>query len=226
MSIRDPATPPRWSGEVRSWVSLLLFVHLFALFVAVTAYTRPSSMQQRLHELFEPYLRNLHLTPTPSSYPFARFYLTLALPGDVDFSCEVETKSKNGNVETTSIPQQGLQPLVRYRRYQALANSAGALAADEGSENSSGILPRAIAGSILGQRQATQGIVKLRAHYLPELETMGNVEAGRMAVLENYRTMYEAQVFLSGGGVELLKKSTTLETAPVEKLQGAGRSQP
>ena len=41
-------------------------------------------------------------------------------------------------------------------------------------------------------------------------------EAKRKAALENYRTIYEAQVFAGPAGVELLKKSTTLEVAPVQ----------
>jgi hypothetical protein len=79
---------------------------------------------------------------------------------------------------------------------------------------------------VLGEHGSSQGVVKLRAHYLPELEAMGNVEAGRREALENYRTVYEAQVFVSGSSVELLKKSTTLETAPVEKSDGSPRPKP
>lgn len=211
-----PATP--WSAEVRSFVSLLLFAHLFALVVAVTTYTRPSQLQQKLHDLFAPYLRNLHLTAYPVSYPFARYYLTHAMPTDVDFSCDVEFKTKQGAAETVSIPRSDLRPLVRLRRYQALANAAGTLADAEANEDYSAILPRAIAGSILKRHDAAQGTLRLRAHYIPQIEIMDDVAAGRRS--PPVSGTYEAQVFISGPTVELLKKSTTLEVAPVENRSG------
>jgi hypothetical protein len=220
----DPDEPElAWSPELRTWVSLLLFAHLFALVVAVTTYARPSGLQEQLHALFDPYLRNLHMTAypvshpdSPVSYPFARYHLTHATPNDVDFAVEVEIPGPDGTIEKIVIPPPAAQPLVRRRRYQALANAAGALATGETNDEYTSILPRAIAGSILKQRGATQGTVRCRAHFLPEIEAMGEVDSGRRAALENYRDIYTAQVFVSAAGVELLKKSTTLEVAPVE----------
>ena len=206
-----------WSPETRSWVSLLLFVHLFAVLVAVTSYSRPSGLQEQLHALFAPYLRNLHMTAAlPASYPFARFYLTHNLSTDVDFSCDIELTEKDGTVERVSIPASGLWPLVRLRRYQALANAAGTLSEGEANEELASILPRAIAGSILQAKGASEGTVRCRAHYLPEIEALAGSEAARRTALENYRDVYQAQVFVTSSGVELLKKSTTLEVAPVE----------
>ncbi len=207
---------PRWSPEVRSWVSLLLFVHLFAVVVAMTSYTRPSGLQEKLHALFAPYLRNLHLTAVPASYPFARFHLTHNTSSDVDFSCEIDSAGPAGTSEKSILPQPGLWPAVRWRRYQNLANATGALASDEANDEFGSILPRAIAGSVLKRGGASQGTFRCRAHYLPEIDEMDDVVADNRGPLEKYATTYEAQVFISSSGVELLKKSTTLEVAPVE----------
>jgi hypothetical protein len=215
----DNKTPDRelpWSPDVRTWVSLLLFAHLFAIIVAVTAYTRPSGVQDQLHAFFSPYLRALHLAVLPVTYPVARYHLTHASPSDVDFSCEVDIKKQDGSVEKITIPDLGLQPRVRYRRHQAMINAMGSLAEGEGNEELGSILPKAIAGSILKHYGASQGTIRCRAHYLPAIEAMGSIESGRREALENYRDVYEAQVFASAGGIELLKKSTTLEVAPVE----------
>jgi hypothetical protein len=212
--------PPQlpWSPETRTWVSLLLFAHLFALFVAVSAYTRPSLLQERLHELFEPYLRNLHLTALPVSYPFARYHLTHAGPGDVDFSIEIDVDKPDGSTETVTIPA-ALQPLVRFRRYQALANAAGTLASDEfGDEAAASILPKAIAASVLKRHEAGGGIVRIRAHGLPEIEDMANLATLAQAARDNVNNVYEARVIVSPTGVELLRQSTTLEAAPVERF--------
>ena len=216
---KAPVPAPAWSPELRTWASLLLFAHLFAIAVAVTTYTRPSGLQEQLHAFFAPYLRQLHLAVFPVTYPFARYHLTLAAPSDVDFSCEVDITSKDGSVEKVTMPDPTLQPLVRYRRYQAMVNAMGSLAEGEGNEELGSILPRAIAGSILIRRGATQGTIHCRAHYLPQIETIGSTESGRREPAENARDVYEAQVFATAGGVELLKKSTTLEVAPVEGVR-------
>lgn len=206
---------PRWSPEARTWVSLLLFAHLFALFVAVTTYTRPSLLQDRLHGLFAPYLRNLHLTPLPVSYPFARFHLTHAGPSDIDFSLEIDAQKPEGATARVTIPPR-VQPLVRFRRYQALANAAGTLASDELGEANASILSKAIAGSVLTREQAGGGVLRIVGHGLPEIEDLANLQTVAQAARENVNNVYEAQVIVSPAGVELLKKSTTLEVAPVE----------
>jgi hypothetical protein len=213
----NPSAPQVvWGGEARTAASLLLFAHLFAVVVAVTAFTRPSFLQQRLHELFDPYLRNLHLTAYPASYPFARYQLTHALPTDVDFSCRVEYPAADGQEQSITIPQSDLQPPIRRRRYQGLFNAAGTLAEDESNEDAAGILPKAIGGSILKQHQAKQGTIRLRAHYLPEIEDMADIQSGRRDPRANDRDVYEAQVFVTGARVDVLRKATTLEVAPVE----------
>lgn len=215
----DPQPPqPQWSPEARTWASLLLFVHLFAVVVAVTSYTRPSLLQDRLHGLFAPYLRNLHLTPFPVSYPFARFYLTHAGSGDVDYSVEVDLRRADGESETVALPADGLQPLIRFRRYQALADAAGTLAAGEfTNEAVNSILPRTIAASVLRRHQADGGVVRIKALGLPELDDMANLATLADAARENVNNVYEAQAIMSRDGVELLRKSTTLEVAPVER---------
>ncbi|MGD9724223.1 MAG: hypothetical protein AB7O59_23875 [Pirellulales bacterium] len=223
----DPAVPRpavAWSSETRSAASLLLFAHLFAVVVALTTYTQPSALQRRLHDdVFAVYLRNLHLTPYPISYPFARFHLTHALPADVDFTCQVEVDGANGEKQTVTIPAGGLLPPIRNARYQRLANAAGSLVGEELDEDAAAILPRAIGGAFLKRYGATQGEIRLRAHYLPEIEDMDRVAAGNRAPLSNFADIYQAQVFLSGGRVDILRRSTTLEVAPVET---SPRSQP
>ncbi len=217
MSQPSESTPARvtWSQETRTVASLLLFVHLFAIVVTVTAYTQPSLLQQRLDELFDPYLRNLHLTALPVSYPFARYHLTHALPADVDFTCRVRFDGVHGE-ESVVLPPAGLTLPIRTRRYQRLVNAAGELASSEEAVDAAAILPKAIGGSILQQNGVPQGSLTLTAHYLPELEDMPAVDAGDGKPLENYSNVYEADVLVNDGQVDILKKSETLEVAPSE----------
>ena len=103
----------------------------------------PASCSRRLHDLFAPYLRNLHFTAYPVSYPFARYYLTHALPTDVDFSCEVEFRT------STARPKRCRSPIRTCNRWSAsaatrrIANAAGTLADAEANEDFSSILPKA-----------------------------------------------------------------------------------
>jgi hypothetical protein len=216
----------KWSPETRTWVSLLLFVHLFAVVVAVTTYTRPSALQRRLHGVFAPYLRNLHLTALPSSYPFARFHLTFAGESDVDYSVEVDTLLVDGTTETIELPRTPLQPLVRWRRYQALANAAGTLSSGDMGDAATSILPKAIAGGILRSENATGGAIRIRAFGIPDENSLDSLEAVARAAKENVSDVYEAQVILGPSGVELLRKSTTLDSAPIENQTPAANRTP
>lgn len=212
---QPPGNPVQWSPEARTWVSLLLFVHLFAVFVAVAAYTRSSGFERRLLRLFEPYLNNLYLSPTHSTYPFARYYLTHAAQSDVDFSCEVDVEGTDS--ETLVVPDSGLWPGVRFRRYQALANVAGYLSQAEGDDNLAGILPKTIAAGVLGQRGEKQGVVRVRAHFLAPIDAPAKADRGPLT------TQYEAEVFSSGDHFDLHKRSAKFEVAPLERRAKGAR---
>ena len=55
---------------------------------------------------------------------------------------------------------------------------------------------------------------------------MTNLAALAQAARENVSNVYEAQVIVGPPGVELLRKSTTLEVAPVEGERRAHRAVP
>lgn len=83
-----PATKPQprivWSGAVRGWVSVLLIIHLTALFVGPWASPPPSSyLSQQAERLYEPYLRATFLkdhgyrffAPNPGASHLVRYEL-------------------------------------------------------------------------------------------------------------------------------------------------------
>jgi hypothetical protein len=216
------STPPiAWSPETRTWVSLLLFAHLFAVVVAVTAYTRPSNLQRQLHGVFQPYLRNLHLTALPNSYPYARFHLGHAGETDVDFRVEVTPRGVDDLEAAFELPAAPLQPLVRLRRYQALANATGTLGTGELGDAVPSILPKTIAAYALRQLGAQGGEIRIQALGAPDFDQLNNLTTIERASRETVNNVYEAQVIVAPTGVELLRKATTLEIAPIE---GAGRN--
>ena len=212
----DPSVNP---GEaklpdpaVRSVVSLLLFAHLFMLVVALSSYMSPSELQQRLVRVVSPYVRTLNFDLAHPYYWSARLHWTLETRSDVDYSILVDVKRPDGPVETVLMPPADLWPHQRYLRYQAVANVAGTLAESQAPSESE--LPKSITASILAERGATKGTVRCQAHFLPSLENMqGGPKAGERLT----STIYEADVILIRGAVELLKKSSAAEVAPVEK---------
>ncbi|TWT31880.1 hypothetical protein [Blastopirellula retiformator] len=82
----EPKPQPRiiWSGAVRGWVSVLILIHVTALFVGPWASPPPSSyLSQQVERLYEPYLRTVFLkdhgyrffAPNPGASHLVRYEL-------------------------------------------------------------------------------------------------------------------------------------------------------
>src|SRR5580704_4228215 len=94
---RSDAAPPSFpSSDVRGWVSLFLFIHLFSVGIALASYVDPSTLQERLRTVLSPYLATLNFDLNPNAYPTGRFYLTHDLPVDVDAVIRVDAKLPDG----------------------------------------------------------------------------------------------------------------------------------
>lgn len=207
----EPVTP----STAQAVASLLIFIHLFLVAIAFTSYSSASALQQRLLSVFGPYLKTFNFDVNRTYGAAARYHLTHALQTDVDYTVEVDGKVK-GTVERVGIPPGGLWPRQRQQRYQALANATGWLAEDPVVQS---ILPRAIAGAVLDSLGAAQGTVRCRAHYLTPLENMSSGTPAQRDPYDPsyYKIVYEADVLVADGNVDLLKRSAAAETAPVEQ---------
>lgn len=169
----DPATqfpitdePPPSSSPVRTLVSLLIFIHLFGVSLALLSYTAASPIEQRVLEIL-PYLKVLDIDPIHTYPSLARWHLTHSMPTDVDFFVEVTAVMSDGATQTVTIPPAGIWPAQRLRRYQSLANVMGTLIENEDLES---LLPKAIGGSILRQAGSKRGTIRIVAHDLPSME--------------------------------------------------------
>jgi hypothetical protein len=211
----NPALP---SPEVRGWINLLLFMHLFAVAVGLTAYASPSPLQDRLRKVFGPYLGTLNFDLKPNSYPTGRYFQTYGNENDVDFQLEIVGTLPDGATKTELVPDIGLWPGER-QYFQAIANAAGTMALS-GNDELESILPRSIAGSLLKQWGAVRGTVSCKSHLplTPEEVDSGDAHVRDPFDPRRYRTIYEAHVLVSSDGqVDVLKKAAAGEVAPVEK---------
>ncbi len=209
-TVSDTGQPTLPSSDVRGWVSLFLFIHLFIVAIGLVSYVNPSTLQERLRTVLAPYLATLNFDLRPNAYPTGRFYLTHELPTDFDAVIHIDAEMPDGTERSLTIPEQGLWPLERRRHFQALANTASTLTE---SEDFQAVLPRSIAGAILRSWGATSGTVRIDRNSPPSDAQRSNP----FRPLQR-STVYEAKVLVSPSGqVDLVKKAAVGEVAPVDK---------
>ena len=210
------------SEGLRTVISFLLFVHLFALGVAIASNAAPvSALRRQLRDV--PFVRPyLQLFQMDLGY---NFHLTYSEEFDTDHFFELELGGQQASgPETTKIllPPSGLRPPIRRDRYHNLALNAARLMGDDQFES---LLPKAIAKRLLAEANVTEGThrIRCRRHYLLTRAMVGSTDprvrdpfaAGR------YGTVYEADVFFDDQGeLQIVKTASASETAPVNASGG------
>jgi len=195
---------------LRTFLSFVIFLHLFALFVAFGASNdRTSGLLRQLRQvpLVSAYLRTLNMD---LSYGF---HLTRASEFDIDYQLEVELDRADGESETVILPESGMWPGQRRRRYQRLAGVVAEFVGDDLVES---LLPRAVGAWALGHYEAQQAMVRCRGHLLQDPDSLNSSDPSIADHTDPrwYRMPYEARVFVSGGAVQLLKAESAADSAP------------
>lgn len=205
-----PALPPEW---FRTTVSFLLFVHLFALMVAVLANWYPSALAVQLRArvpLLAPYLELLDIDQA-----YVTLYgLTYGMDEDTDQRIEVELKLADGTQRRFVLPQPGVWPHQRYRREQRLAEVAADLVG-ESTKSLESFLPQAIAAHYVAETEAdgaqvVGGTIRCRRQFVQSMEAL----ASSAPVPPETADLYQAQILTVGGRVQLLKSEAAAEVAP------------
>ena len=211
--IDSPSSPQLPPAEIRTVITLVLIVHLFAVTVALAAYTQPSPLLANLRDLLSPYNAALSFDVFHLYYGGSRWHLTHGAPTDVDYTVVVETKMHDGSVRTTTVPPPDVQPPIRRRRYQALANAIGSAAGNEQLEI---ILPRTVAGSLIKRADAKRGTVTVRAFTPGPQDVYTDEYLLRSPFNATASTVFAADVLVEGGQVDVVKKASALEVAPAQ----------
>jgi hypothetical protein len=220
---QDPAAP--LSDAARTVISLLLFVHLFALAVTffgnyegsdlVSAQARGSSLVPRLQAVIRPYTYPLWL-----DWPLQN-HLTYGAAFDFDHYVEVAIAPTEDTTEpeVLRLPEESAGPGLRANRFRRLAWYVARLAEDrERSE----VLPLAIGGGIAKQHDATKAQVRsFRRQPLILGEAGGIDESARAAADER---IYAADVFFLPGldRPQLNKVGEARDVAPVTGPSSSG----
>ncbi|HEX5444429.1 MAG TPA: hypothetical protein VFW87_11390 [Pirellulales bacterium] len=202
--------PPEW---VRTAVSFLLFVHLFAVLVGVLANWYPSPLATQLRTrvpLLAPYLESLDLDQA-----YVPLYgLTYGMDQDTDQRVEVDLKLADGTQRQFILPRRDLWPHQRYRREQRLAEVAADLVGDD-TKSLESFLPQAIAAHFVAAAEASGatvvgGTIRCRRQAVPTMEAAAS---GRSATPETF-DLYQAEILRVAGEVQLLKTEAAAEVAP------------
>lgn len=204
------AKTPEW---LRTTISFLLFLHLFALLVGVLANWYPSALAAQVRgrvPIVAPYLEWFDMDQ--AYVPLYGF--TYGMDQDTDQRVEVDLKLADGGQRQFVLPRQGVWPHQRYRREQRLAEVAADLV-DENTKSLESFLPQAIAAHFVGQVEAdgakvVGGTVRCRRQAVPTMEAASSVKSTTPEVFD----LYQAQILRVGGEVQLLKSEAAAEVAP------------
>ena len=209
--------PADWA---RTLVSFLIFVHLFALVVAVISNWNPSPLALRLRRvpLVKPYLE--YLAMDQSYVPLYGF--TFGMTEDTDNTVEVELKLADGSERSFTLPQAGISPRERWRRDARLAETAADLTGEQYRDLQS-VVPQAIAAYFVKEHGAKGGTIRCRRHFQQPIESLSSSNPAERDPFDKsrYAQLYEARIIVSGEQVHLLKSEAAAEVAPaaVEKSE-------
>jgi hypothetical protein len=182
-------------------LSLFMIVHLFFVFVALSANLAPSPLQSRLLQRFSFYTQLLNIDPN-----FARYYLTHATEEDVDHRVEIVSSTGGSPSEQViRLPAEGFRGAENYKRQQRLARVLAFVAEEEAL---AGYLARAIGEHAVQQRNVTPEQVRVRRHLLQGREVIinGRPEERDPDSELYYRTPYAANcIVLDDGRVQVVR---------------------
>jgi len=219
----DNSAPGMPSEGLRTLLSFLLFVHLFALAVAISSNARPlSGLRNQLGHIpfLRPYLQVLHMDLAYN------FHLTYALAEDTDQWIELRSAEDNANDLSGAdsgrrmiFPERGIAPPVRRNRYRNLMLLTYLLAQGENAES---LLPKQIATRLFHEQGITDGtyVANVRRRDLVSMEQAASSDADVRDPLNTPTySVYEAELWFSRDGLELNKQASALETATVRDDQ-------
>ncbi len=226
MSMATPAQAPALSDTARTVISLLLFVHLFALAVAILSNTSPlpepdqaalPDLKRQLRQVpgLVPYLQWLDMDfgyTGGDRYQSADYHLTHNTFWDLAYRVELTLKLPDGSEQQVVIPNDSLQPGLRRLHYQMLATRMARL---EGYDGPDAQLPLAVAAHYVKRFGATGGRLRLVGEMqrtMEELNGLGRPAGEEPPALEP-RVALDYYVLVQGESVSLLRAESTRDAA-------------
>jgi hypothetical protein len=212
---RDSSQASEWNQTQRSIASLVLFIHLFCLGVALTANQAPSPLQERLLYVFRPYTQLLNFDVS-----FIRFDLTQETGDDADQRIEYLPENKDpANPADWVLLGSGARGTDRWQRYQRLAGVMSFFAARE-DDATAAVFASAIATHLHQQQGVAIDQIRVRRHLLQSPDQVRGADvAQRDPSSPNFfQEVYRAQVIDGGAAVQKVEERG--QVAPPTRASG------
>lgn len=211
-----------WSANQKSVASLVLFIHLFCMAVALGANHAPSALQNRLLTVFRPFTRLLNFDVSQ-----IRFDLTQEAPDDTDPRIEYLPPGKNPVESGDWVPVgRGMRGSDRWTRYQRLANLLGIAGTGEDTDSAARVTQAV--GEYLAIRQGVElSQIRCRRHQLQlRSEAAGAGERRNPDDPSFFQEAYRAQVAVDKTTREVLvqKVEERGQVAPPTRASGRATS--
>ncbi len=205
------------TDTARSVITLLLILHLFCIFIALSASVLASPLQLRILAVLRPYVRTLNF-----EIPYAQYHLTHATPLDVDHRIELlpQGASADNPDNWYVLPDVGFRGFDRYKRYQRLGKRMAILeqlsqngAQDMGAALSE--IARGVSAHFVHTGQFTPAQLRCRQHFLQAIDMIeGGTEEQRNPNSDVYfQVPYAANVIVHNGQVSVIKIEQAREVA-------------
>lgn len=207
----DAAPPP---AAWHSFVSLLIFGHLFFVFVALGSNYVRSPLTDTVLDRFAFYTRllNLDLNYTP-------FHLTHGTDMDVDH--RIEVLPRDGDAWLT-LPGEGFRGADSYKRYQRYASTWAYQAA---ADLEPALFARAVGTHYSQQREIAPRQIRVRKHFQQSREELASGTASQRDpdAPSRFAVSYAANAIVNpNGSVDVVKVEETGQVAvPVNSAGGA-----
>ncbi len=196
-----PASAP--SEGLRTLLSFLLFLHIFAVLVAVTSRASNAPIESRLREF--PGLRQyVQLLALDAQHTYNLTNNLFRMDPDFDVRFNVDLKMPDGTTQTVNWPEVEWSSGQRRQRYETMLLYAASVPRGSAIE---GTIPQGVAARLVRERGATGGEIRLQGRRLPA-EMFQPIGA-------EYQTPLRWKILVNDQAVSLVKIESAADSAPV-----------
>lgn len=203
--------PPGPSETVRGIISLVLVIHFFAIFIALTCNRTPSVLQERLLVILRPYLRTLNF-----EVDFIAYDLTQAQLTDADHRIEILEQGADEEADESwrVFGQTGFVGGERYKRFQRYSEVFAAFREDEAS---TALMAQAVARywQHFGSSDRPPRLIRGRDHLLQGRSQVTSLDQAQSDPDSPafFREFYKAEIVINGERIDLVKRAAAAREA-------------
>ena len=221
----DPSNKNRGAlsnSNLRSVITLALLIHLFIVFVAISANYLPSPLQRVLLEKLSPYAQPLNLKLS-DQFSHKLYHYHSGEPSEDDHFVEIEFQAGRRAGEVIRLPDDQWPGTACRNRYRAFSHMLGFYAHQQQDDLLSRFL-QAIAAHYIEDDTEARAVVRVRRHmYVPIDATDVSIRRPTDPNAPIYfQNLYQANVAVdSQGAVYLTKLEDAQQVAPLRNEEGA-----